>query len=412
MVSLLGQVSAERYGVPRRRASAATPGSAARWYDGWMREEDRSRFEEERDYQDGEAAARHLEEVLGLDLKTVRELADELRGDLDPTRLGIGWWSPYPDDKRRILISDYLVQSANGIVINQQNAAIHFLEYRGAFEQIEKRVAHATSASGTFQYPKPTRPSDLLPERLLDAHMAGFFRALGSTLDCLSAVAVGVLGVPTKIIMSDFAKLRRWFHDASQARQPPHRKQIEFGLQLETIIGRAGPPGWAEWVDAFRNMLVHRARRLVLNVFDEEAHILDARGIPVRSLVATPVLPRDPAQSEIQAMVNDALPVLREDGRKTAWGAFRSIRYLVDDACKALLEVWRERRSNPPLLQQPKAEWPEVLPPRPNPFNGYEDKKLEINVKALMTDPSAPARLQAAAITSDRRPLWDAGLTG
>jgi hypothetical protein len=55
---------------------------------------------------------------------------------------------------------------------------------------------------------------------------------------------------------------------------------------------------------------------------------------------------------------------------------------------------------------------PEVLLSRPNPFNGCEDKKLEINVTALMTDPSAPARLQAAAITSDKRPLWDNGLTG
>jgi hypothetical protein len=79
-----------------------------------MRDEDERRLEQERDYPDREAAARHLEEVLGLNLTTVRELAAELRGDLDPNRLGIGWWSPHPDDKRRILISDYLVQSANG----------------------------------------------------------------------------------------------------------------------------------------------------------------------------------------------------------------------------------------------------------------------------------------------------------
>jgi hypothetical protein len=376
-----------------------------------MRDEDERLLDEQRDYQDGEAAARHLEQVLGLDLKIVRELAGELQGDLDPTRFGIGWWSPYPDDKRRILISDYLVQSANGIVINQQNAAIHFLEYRGAFEQIERRIAHATSTTGRFQYPKPTRPSDLLPERLVDIHMAGFFRALGSALDCLSSVAVGVLGIPTKIIMSDFAKLRRWFQDASKGRQTPHAKQAEFGIQLEAMIGRAGPPGWAEWVDSYRNMLVHRARRLVLNIFDQETHLLDARGIPVPSLVAYPALPRDPAQSDIQAMVSDILPVLREDGRRTAWGAFRSIRYLVDDACKALLEVWKARRDNPSMIQQPRAEWPEVMPPRTNPFSGYEERKLEINVTALMTDPSAPVRLQAAAITTDRRPLWDRGLT-
>jgi len=377
-----------------------------------MRDEDKRHLEEERDYPDGEAAARHLEEIVGLDLKAVRELASELRGDLDPTRFGIGWWSPDPDDKRRILISDYLVQSANGIVINQMNAALHFLEYLDSFEQIENRVAHAMSADGTFVHPKPKRPLDIMPERYLDAHLAGFFRALGSTLDCLSAVAIGVLGIPTKILTADFARLRRWFQSPSSGTAPRHPKQTDFGRQLEAIIERAGPAGWADWVDSYRNMLVHRARRWSLTVFKEEAHLVDARGIPVRRLVATPALPMDPSKSDIQAMVDDVLPVLREDGRKTAWGAFCSIRYLVDEASKSLCESWRERRSNPALIRQPRAEWPEVEAPRPSVFQGYESKKMEINMTALMTDPSAPRRLQAAAITSEQRPLWDAGLTG
>ena len=62
-------------------------------------------------------------------------LFQEIVGDLSGDRLGIGWWAPYPDKRRRILISDHL------------------------------------------------------PLYLVTLHPGGVLRAVGSVLDCLSAAA-------------------------------------------------------------------------------------------------------------------------------------------------------------------------------------------------------------------------------
>jgi hypothetical protein len=377
-----------------------------------MRDEDRRRLEEQRDYPDGEAAARHLEEILGLKTEAVRTLVAELQGDLDPTRFGIGWWHPYPDDKRRILISDHLIQCTNAIIINLSDAALHYLEYLGACQREDQLVERMLGADGTLRYPKPSSPADLLPARLMDLHRAGFFRALGSTLDCLSAVAVGVLAIPMTIVTADFSKLRDWLRGTRDKTALRHRLQTDFGSKLESFISAGGPAGWVEWVDSYRNMLVHRARRLTLALMETEAHVLDPRGRPIPRVVPVTVLPNDPSKSDIQAMVDSPVPVLKEDGRRTMWGAFESIRFVAEHCAKELCSIWANRRTSPSLIHQPREQWTDLQPRRQSAFNGYEDRKLEISVKALMTDPTAPRRLEAAALTSDKRPLWDRGLTG
>ncbi len=47
--------------------------------------------------------------ALGAWMPNARALFQEIAGDLDEKRFGIGWWAPHPDKLRRILISDQLL---------------------------------------------------------------------------------------------------------------------------------------------------------------------------------------------------------------------------------------------------------------------------------------------------------------
>ena len=55
------------------------------------------------------------------------------------------------------------------------------------------------------------------------------------------------------------------------------------------MIENAGPAGWFDWLLNFRNMLVHRGRRLEIGQFlPREPVLLDGRGQPVlRARVVT-----------------------------------------------------------------------------------------------------------------------------
>ena len=50
--------------------------------------------------------------AVGVLIPAVITLYDEILGDLDPDRLGVGWWAPHPDEARRILISDHLSRTS------------------------------------------------------------------------------------------------------------------------------------------------------------------------------------------------------------------------------------------------------------------------------------------------------------
>ena len=47
------------------------------------------------------------------------------------------------------------------------------------------------------------RSNDELPRKLEDMHICGFFRAIGSSLDCLGAAIIGVLALPNNLRKAD-----------------------------------------------------------------------------------------------------------------------------------------------------------------------------------------------------------------
>jgi hypothetical protein len=372
-----------------------------------MRREDRARFEVQEPFSDGSQVVRAMHAKLGSEVATLDRLRDAVVSDLDTEKFGIGWWAPYPDTQRRILISDQLVQTLGSLQTNLDEAALHSLEAVDATEQLARRLARAILPDGTAEYPAPTCLADALPERYEAIHVAGFYRSLGSVLDCLAATSIGVAAIPMGILRSDFSKTRLWLRGERSPRDIRCPLQIELRDKLEATIERAGPKGWIDWLDSYRNMLVHRARRVEINKFETSAYVVDSGGRPIPHSRPVHMLPTDPDRSDIEAMVEHSFPVLREEAAYTMSGVFGSVRFLVTEVARCLTDVWAARRANPSLMPQPREQWPDVRISGANVFTGYSNKPVELAVTKIMMSTSGPRRLEAAALTTNKRPnVW------
>jgi hypothetical protein len=236
-----------------------------------------------------EQADRLLEERLGVHVPAARTLSEEVVADLDAHRHGVGWWAPHPDDKRRIFISDYLVQLVWSFPQNLVEAALHLMEVETNQERSSDRSKHVVVLKGVdasgpqlaVRMPPRTSVRELLPGRLVDLHVAGMFRALGSALDTLSGIIVAVGAFEQRIITVDFGQLLERLRRPI-APTPGGQLQGRIKAVVEDSIRTAGPTGWMNWTIEYRNTLVHRGRRLQLNtlVQDTGPSILDANGGP------------------------------------------------------------------------------------------------------------------------------------
>lgn len=348
---------------------------------------------------------------LGVLVPGVWVLHDEILSDLDPETFGIRWWAAHLDAKRRILIGDYLLQAVYSIQTNLTEAKLHLLEARDAWERENRRHADTTwrDAQGNLCHDLPPidSPLDELPGVLAMMHTAGLLRALGSALDCLGGVIVGVGALSTGILRTDLKAARRELKRVV-GEEPGPARQIELRERLEELVETSGPTGWLDWITDYRNMLVHRGRRPSFSHLDpRHAGFVDDRELPVVRVSVIPVLHVDPGRSEIEVMVHhDQRQFLEEDARVTLRGALESVLQFARNACDELVALWRQRRADPALLPQPERQWPRVVAPRET-FEGYDPGSVPFRADQAKRSASALRRLQSAAVSVEDRPKWD-----
>ncbi len=154
-------------------------------------------------------------DALGVAVKTSQELRQEIIGDLDSKLHGVGWWAPHPGTSRRILISDHLLLTLAGIETNLAEAKLHLLELLEQDDEEDHIVAnairHERDGKWSIKMPKRERPQAELPLKLAALHISGFFRAVGSALDCLGAAIVGVVALPVSILRADVDRAQNAF---------------------------------------------------------------------------------------------------------------------------------------------------------------------------------------------------------
>jgi hypothetical protein len=300
-------------------------------------------------------------------------------------------------------------------------AVLHWLEYQDCAERDSERFADIVRISnGQFEVvlPSPRNAMEELSREMVVMHIAGMARALSAALDCLTGAIIGVVALPISILKADWGKLEAAFSRISKGTTTGEQAQTDFYAKLKDVVASAGPNGWLNWALDFRNMLVHRGRRLENGQFVPKVPQLygpDGEQIPrVRRLT---YLPRHPGMSDVEVWretpitrLRDPLEalVLNEDAAETLGGLLESTNAVISETAKLLIDVWKWRRGNPQILQQPAAQWPKGAATSPAAaFQGYAPRARDLSSSIASTHPIVKRRFLASSLDDASRSQWD-----
>ncbi len=375
-----------------------------------MRREDAERLAEPYSSEVLRAPAR-LASALGVPLPNVCKLAAEVFGDLDDQRFGIGWWEPHPGTARRILISDHLITCLGALETNLVEARLHLLEAQDLGNQEKRRFVDVVRVDAmgrhAVQLPPVNSPADEIVTAALNMHIVGCVRALASTLDCFASVIVGILALPTPIVRSGYKELRKALEACtSEAGALP--VQADSASRILDTIRSAGPTGWDDWVLGYRNMLVHRGRRLhLVKLAPTGAQLHGPRGSMFVPVEPVPVLPNDPGRTDVEVLRDASAQhfLLTESCWETLEAATRSVWSVIENGSAALHACWVARRSSPESPSQPRQQWPTTEGRTPV-FEGYAPGTVPFDATEFRTHPDFGRRMKAAALEDSTRGSW------
>ncbi len=359
--------------------------------------------------QDGEGG--RLRTVIGADSPELQRLRVAVLSDRDTENFGIGWWKDYLDVRRRILISDYLLQCLEAVHENFLEARLHLLQLPYFRRTLNKFVAGIVSVTkaGSIKpkFPRSTKPADDLPSAMIKLHTAGVVRATASALDCLGGILVGVIGLEEDILRTDFRRATRALEKPSQESEGANALLHKLHSDIREAEIAAGPTGWLSWVTDYRNMLVHRGRRLVKTLLQPTTVLYGSRGEILPRAETVELLPREPSLSEMQVLATvGPVSVLREDASQTLRGILESTRQLIEDVAGLLIPLWDVRRSDPTLIRQPEKQWKSLDRPEVTGFEGYCPGSVRVQPDTLMMAPEWLTRLKSAALIKGRDSVW------
>jgi hypothetical protein len=354
-----------------------------------------------------------LQKRLGLELPSTNRLIRELLDDLDEEVRGFGWWESYGSTYRRILVSDYTQQAASSIPRNLLEATVHLLEAQSAWDREGEWVELSIrSAPAGHPFAPPRSAEDELHGIHSDLHVAGFYRAIGSALDCLAALLIGVGALELEIFGTTWRSSLRRVRQLAQM-SPDEDPRRDFARSILSAQDLAGPKDWLTWTIALRNMLVHRARRMNIRLTMPRGRLIavDEQGRKYRPLRVVPASSKDPSLSEVEVMLEGDSPLevlLHETSEETMTGALRSVTTFVEEASGLMLEFWRRRRINPSLVMQPLlTQWPGLPRTSHDGFVGYAPKTFSSEFLSMIAvHPNDGKRMKAAAVLDHERHRW------
>lgn len=351
-----------------------------------------------------------FESAIGADIPSSEKLVEEIFDDLDTNSFGVRWWGSLLAQER-ILISDYLYQCVKGIEDNLVEAKLHYLEWVDARKKNDNKIVNVIFRDkfGEFQIKMPPSKNaqDDLLNKLEGMHICGFFRAIGSSLDCLGATIVGVLALPISLRRSDITKAEKALNKIQNVGSRGSQIQLDFKALFENVKKSAGPEDWLEWSDQYRNMYVHRGRRTTYHqIIPRENPLYDPNGKWIPRAKATTHLAKYPDRSDAEAMIKGKEIQLNEDADVTLTGIFKSVRTLSEALCEQLLEIWCERRNTPTLLEQPQTQWDDKI--RPCKFVGYDQNIESIDADVMISNPISLRRVLASSLEDKQRNFWKA----
>jgi hypothetical protein len=294
-------------------------------------------------------------------------------------------------------------------------AALHWLELIDAIDRedaFQADVIQMVDGEPRMVARPRMTPLESLGPDIVRLHQVGVARALSGALDCAAGTIIGVMALPMNILKADFQGVIRHFERRTAPRTDGEARQNDFGQRLTQIVEQTGPTGWLDWLLNFRNMLVHRGRRVEIGQFVPRLPFLrDSRGRPIIRANVITQLPQEPDRSDVDVHLEPNIPpVLTEDVRQTLMGATGSVRTLMEALAEQLIAAWDWRKANPDALPQPRAQWPrigeEARERRLQPFVGYAPGTHHYEPGQLMSHPRTMRKMAAAALFDHQRHQW------
>jgi len=361
-------------------------------------------------YTDGPDADDHrFAKAIGVSLPNIRTLRAEIFNDFDTKVCGVGWWAHHQrlDKKLRILISDQLWQSLSSVQDNVIEAKLHLLELLDLWDQEDRLMKNAVqivNGEPRLLIPERAFAKDDLPNHFADMHLKGLFGSLSSSIDCVAAGIVGVMGVRQRLIETGYSGLRRHlrqeFNYANEA-------QKNLPVRLDEIESSAGPSGWLTWLLDYRNMALHRGRRIRMSqVSPRPAGVLTHRGEDILRTDINHTLVSNPAVSEIESLKDRFLQPLTERGEVTLNEVIKSTTFFIEEVAKYLIDAWKARRENPTLIEQPAEQWPKIRDGEHRAFSGYEPGSLNVRADTIYSSEAMVTRMRAASLDGDNIEFW------
>lgn len=348
-------------------------------------------------------------ESLGVEILPILDLAQYIFEDLSVDNYGIGWWKDHKKIgiKKRIFISDYLFQATQSIHTNLKEAKLHLiLLSKSSKEQndfIKNGFCIPSGQKPIFTHPPRLRPLDDLHSELCDLHVAGFLRALGSAFDCLSSTIIGVLGLEMNILKADLGSLQVYLDKKSKNSNEIEKSFADFFF---STLYSSGPEDWFAWSNDYRNMVVHRGRRLVYNQLIPKPRKSLALKKPIFLTEAISMLPRDPSKTEIEILLDNAFEfVLTEKAETTFEGLIKSTVGFIDIIASELIKIWLIRRNQPLLIEQPSKQWILNRTRRVN-FKGYSPNSVPFKADKIIGNPIMLKRMKSACLDSSEIHKW------
>lgn len=334
-----------------------------------------------------------LSEPLDLELTHAALLTQEIVADLDPAKLGIGWWTAYSslDIKTRIFLSDYLVTVADAVPTNMVEARVERLELDHAFADYRKVWERILQPGKKLMVKPPKGPYEDLTHFRVQAHLAGVMRAWASALDCVGGCIVGVAGLPTNLVRASATSAS----EELSKHAGDHALLQQLHDDLEAVEAAAGPPGWRAWLLAMRHTIVHRGRRTITF-----SGAIDRSGLVEFDLQ----LPTSPELTDVEASVHAggfAPSLFRVPADAFLARMDAAVATYIDGVCRLLVDLWRTRRADPTLIETPAKQWKtkaegDLYAPV---FGGFPDLAAKTQpLTGLDVGPEQARRLHAAGL--------------
>lgn len=334
-------------------------------------------------------------EQSGLRLPRLRALAERLQVDLDPDAWGYAQLGDLANVEQRAVVSDQLIASVQGVRTNLLELALSLSDY------------HALAGDG-LRIPRPEHWTEDF-ERHLRVEMAqvAVFRALGSVLDCLAAVAIVVLRIPRAPTYADVRDLERL---GDLAARFPEGSSARAALQTAADVHQHRLTSGLGWALEMRNAVVHRGRQIgfMLSRPDQASLAIvtsDPTAMARRRGRADVYLHRRPWLPEMEHLADSADGIqgqwINEPVQITMQALREDLVEIVDGLSDVLLFAW-DGPGAAGMLPAPSEKWVVRDPPDVD-FAGYAPKATFAPIGQIHVNPATAVRIEIAERLRRRR---------